>query len=209
MRRRRVTGPSAGALTSSPCEPLSGEALRVQRLHSVFRPNSATDSVSIRPAIPIHSGHLFRLMAATDSASWRPPRAHAERPRDRPRPPGPTLSATESCETGGGSAKKEAAGAQDHGRVQVEGSGLLAGRLPRASPAREARSATRSRGPRRARSLAKRPRSSTRPRLRRASIRVTAVPPGAAWPMCRRHNPGLYSCSARRPYALSHRHSPI
>ena len=40
-------------------------------LRCVFRPNSATDSVSIRPAIPIHSGHLFRLIAATDSASWR------------------------------------------------------------------------------------------------------------------------------------------
>ena len=106
--------------------PAGGGCSRCRRPACVFRPNSATDSVSIRPAIPIHSGHLFRWMAATASTSWRLPRAHADRPREWPRLPGPTLSATESCETGGGSAGKEAARAQDHGRAQVEGSGLLA-----------------------------------------------------------------------------------
>jgi glyoxylase-like metal-dependent hydrolase (beta-lactamase superfamily II) len=39
----------------------------------VFRTNSATDSVSNRPAIPIHSGHRFRLNPATHSDSFRPP----------------------------------------------------------------------------------------------------------------------------------------
>src|SRR5665647_2016672 len=98
----------------------------MESTYCVFRPNSATDSVSIRPAIPIHAGHLFRLIPATDSASWRPPRAHVDTPREWPRFPGRTLSATESGETGGGSAEKEVVDAQDHGCAQVEGSGLLA-----------------------------------------------------------------------------------
>ena len=47
-----------------------GIAARTQtpQFECVFRPNSATDSVSIRPAIPIHSGHRFRFMAATPGA---------------------------------------------------------------------------------------------------------------------------------------------